>query len=84
MVVVVIVLCCGADFLSEWILCSKGSKWNNEEGGLSPNSSGKPKIISRRLGLGCSCMLQQENDPKHTSKVVKKWLNQARVEVFWT
>lgn len=35
-----------------------------------------------RSGRGCSWVFRQENDPKHTPKVVKEWLKQARVEVF--
>ena len=27
-------------------------------------------------------MFQQDDDPKHTSKVVKEWLNQARIKVL--
>ena len=42
----------------------------NEDGGLSPKFSGKPKIISRRLATGCSWVFQQNNNPKHTSQVV--------------
>ena len=38
------------------------------------------KSSVRRLGLGCIWVNQQDNDPKHTSKVVKGWLNQARNE----
>lgn len=33
----------------QWVCCSVESKWNNEEGGLSPNSSGKPEIISQTM-----------------------------------
>ena len=29
------------------------------------------KSIARRMALGCSVVFQQENDPKHTSEVVK-------------
>ena len=36
----------------------------------------------RRLGLGCSWVVQQNNDPKHTSEVVKELINQAGVEVL--
>ena len=46
-------------FCCQWICCSKETKWNNEEGGLSPNSSGKHKIISRRWALVCSWVFQQ-------------------------
>lgn len=40
------------------------------------------KSSARRLGFGCSWEFQQDNDPKHTSKVVKEWLNQARTKVL--
>ena len=40
------------------------------------------KSSARRLGLGRSWVFQQDNDPKHTSKVVKEWLNQARIKVL--
>uniref|UniRef100_A0A3B1IFP7 Transposase Tc1-like domain-containing protein n=1 Tax=Astyanax mexicanus TaxID=7994 RepID=A0A3B1IFP7_ASTMX len=40
------------------------------------------KPSARRLGLGRSWVFQQDNDPKHTSKVVKEWLNQARIKVL--
>ena len=43
-------------FTASWSAALNESQWNNGEGGLSPNSSGKPKIISRGLGLGCSWM----------------------------
>ena len=38
------------------------------------------KSSARRLGLGHSWVFQQ--DPKHTSKVVKQWLNRARIKVL--
>uniref|UniRef100_A0A674NPZ6 Tc1-like transposase DDE domain-containing protein n=1 Tax=Takifugu rubripes TaxID=31033 RepID=A0A674NPZ6_TAKRU len=37
---------------------------------------------TRRLGLGRSWVFQQDNDLKHTSKVVMEWLNQARIKVL--
>ena len=43
---------------------------------LQENSS------ARRLGLGCSWVFQWDNDPKHTTKVVKEWLNQARMNIL--
>ena len=37
------------------------------------------KSSARRFGaVGCECL----NDPKHTSKVIKKWLNHAAIEVL--
>ena len=54
------------------------SKWNYEEVGLSPNSPGKPQIISRRSGLGCSWVFQQDNDPKHTSNdLLNEWMDKS-------
>ena len=38
------------------------------------------KSSARRLGLRCSWLFQQDNERKHTSKIVKEWINQAR---FW-
>ena len=40
------------------------------------------KSSARRLGLGCSWVFQQDNDPKHKSKVVMQWLNQTRIKVL--
>ncbi|XP_054869783.1 TNF receptor-associated factor 6 isoform X1 [Amphiprion ocellaris] len=38
------------------------------ERGLPPYSSGKPKIISQKVDLGCSWMFQQDNTTKHTAE----------------
>ena len=32
------------------------------------------KTSVRKLTLGCKSVFQMDNDPKHTSKVVAKWL----------
>lgn len=40
------------------------------------------KSPARRLGFGCSWGFQQENYPKYTSKVIKKWLNHAWIQVL--
>ena len=40
------------------------------------------KSLARRLGLCLSWIFQQDKDPKHTSKLVKEWLNQTRIEVL--
>ena len=50
-------------FCCWWICCSKETKCNNGEGGLSPNSSGKPKIISQKIWA----LMQQEINPKWSS-----------------
>ena len=39
------------------------------------------KWLARRLALGPSWVFQH-NDLKHTSKVVREWLNQARIEAL--
>ena len=39
------------------------------------------KSLAYRLALGHSWLFKQDIDPKHSSKVVKEWLNRACVEV---
>ena len=34
------------------------------------------KTSVRKLKLGCKWVFQMDNDPKHSSKVVAKWLSQ--------
>ena len=36
----------------------------------------------RKLHLGCKWVFQMDNDPKHTSKVVAKWLKDNKVKVL--
>ena len=36
----------------------------------------------RKLKLGCKWVFQMDNDPKHTSKVVPKWLKDNDVKVL--
>ena len=74
--------------------CYLATMSNNMFGGeiMRPLSSGTPDLLRffrknskssvSRLGRGCSWVFQQDNDPKHTSKVVKKWLKHARVEIL--
>ena len=39
---------------------------------------------SKKLRLGSSMVFQHDNDPKHTSRVVKNWLAEKRVEcLIW-
>ena len=40
------------------------------------------KISVRKLKLGRKWVFQMGNDPKHTSKVVAKWLNDNKVKVL--
>ena len=40
------------------------------------------KTSVRKFELGRKWVLQMDNDPKHTSKVVEKWLKDNKVKVF--
>ena len=40
------------------------------------------KTSVRKLLLGREWVFQMDNDPKHTSKVVAKWLNENKVKVL--
>ena len=40
------------------------------------------KTSVRMLKLGCKWVFQMDNDPKHTSKVVAKWLKDNKVKVL--
>lgn len=40
------------------------------------------KESAKRLGLSRGFVFQQDNDPKHTSKVVRKWFEDNRVTVM--
>ena len=39
------------------------------------------KTSVRKLKLGCKWVFQKDNDPKHTSKIVAKWLKDNKVKV---
>ena len=40
------------------------------------------KTSIRKLKLGCKLVFQMDNDTKHTSKVVEKWLRDNKVKVL--
>jgi hypothetical protein len=40
------------------------------------------KTSVRELKLGCNGVFQMDYDPKHTSKVVAKWLKDSKVKVL--
>ena len=40
------------------------------------------KTLVRKLKLGLKWVFQMDNDPKHTFKVVAKWLKDNKVKVF--
>ena len=41
------------------------------------------KTSVRKLKLGCKWVFQMDNDPKHTSKVVAKWLKETKSR-YWS
>ena len=70
---VVGVLCCRRDW------CTSQNRWHPEEGKLY----GYIEATSvRKLKLGRKWVFQMDNDPKHTSKVVAKWLKDNKVKVL--
>jgi hypothetical protein len=40
------------------------------------------KTLVRKLKLGCKWVFQMYNDPKHSSKVVAKWLKDNKLKVL--
>ena len=40
------------------------------------------KASVRKLKLGCKLVFQMDNDPKHTSIVVAKWLKDSKVKIL--
>ena len=40
------------------------------------------KQSARNLGMGRRWIFQQDNDPKHTSKLVSKWLADERINIL--
>ncbi|CDQ83892.1 unnamed protein product [Oncorhynchus mykiss] len=70
---VVGVLCCRRDW------CTSQNRWHHEEGKLC----GYIEATSQdKLKLGQKWVFQIDNDPKHTFKVVAKWLKDNKVKVL--
>ena len=70
---VVGVLCCKKDW------CTSQNRWLHEVGKLY----GYIEATSQdKLKFGHKCVFQMDNDSKHTSKVVGKWLKGNKVKVL--
>ena len=61
----------GALYKIDWIM-----REENEVGILKQHH----KTSVRKLKLGRKWVFQMDNDPKHTSKVVEKWLKDNKVK----
>ena len=73
---VVGVLCCRRDW------CTSQNRWHHEEGHFSNILKQHLKTSVRKLKLGHKWVFQMDNDPKHTPKVVAKWLKDNKVKVL--
>ena len=70
---VVGMLCCRRDW------CTSQNRWHPEEGKLKQHL----KTSVRKLMLGHKWVFQMDIDPKHTSKVVAKWLKTSKSR-YWS
>ena len=61
-------------FFSQWTREPNHSKWHHEKTAIHQDSL--------ELGLGHQWTFQHDNDPKHTAKVVKKWLADKNINVL--
>uniref|UniRef100_A0AAZ3RUQ2 Tc1-like transposase DDE domain-containing protein n=1 Tax=Oncorhynchus tshawytscha TaxID=74940 RepID=A0AAZ3RUQ2_ONCTS len=73
---VVGVLCCRRDW------CTSQNRCYHEEVKLWDILKQQLKTSVRKLKLGRKWVFQLDNDPKHTSKVVEKWLKDNKVKVL--
>ncbi|CDR04808.1 unnamed protein product [Oncorhynchus mykiss] len=69
---VVGVLCCRRDW------CTSQNRWHPEDGKLCGYIEATSQDISQEVEVSS----QMDNDPKHTSKVVAKWLKDNKVKVL--
>jgi hypothetical protein len=58
------------------------NRWHHEGGQLCGYIEATSQDISQEVKLGRKWVLQMDNDPKHTSKVVAKWLKDNKVKLF--
>ncbi|CDQ61727.1 unnamed protein product [Oncorhynchus mykiss] len=72
---VVGVLCCRRNW------CTSQNRWHHEEENYVDILK---QHLKTSLKLGRKWVFQMDNDPKHTSKVVAKWLQDNKVKVLET
>ena len=58
--------------------CTSQNRWHHEEENYVDMLKQPLKTSVRKLKLGCKF----DNDPKHTSKIVEKWLKDKKVKVL--
>ncbi|CDQ81058.1 unnamed protein product [Oncorhynchus mykiss] len=61
--------------------CTSQNRWLHEDGKLCVYIEATSQDI-RKLKLGRKWVFQMDNDPRHTSKVVAKWLKDNKVKVL--
>ena len=72
--------CCGGALLQDW--CTSQNRWHHEDGYYVDILKQHLKTSVRKLKLGRKWVFQMDNDPKHTSKVVAKWLKDSTFKVL--
>ena len=70
------VLCC------RWDWCTSQNRWHHQNENYVDILKQHLKTSVRKLKLGRKWVFQMDNDPKHTSKVVAKWLKDNKVKVL--
>ena len=70
---VVGVLCCRRDW------CTSQNRCHHEDGKLYEYIEATSQDISQEVNAWSKWVYQMDNDPKHTSKVVTKWLKDNKV-----
>ena len=68
--------------LFKWHRGSHQGQENYKKGGLYWNSEKNFKESAEKLQLTNYWKFQQDNDPKHTAKIVKKWFRENNVDVL--
>jgi hypothetical protein len=70
------VLCCNRDW------CTSQNRWHLRKENYVDILKQHLKLSVRKLKLVRKWVFQTDNDPKHTSKVVGKWLKDNKVKVL--